>query len=116
MTTVEDPVRVAVPSTVARWLARLCTLATRAHEWQQADIDSAREVLGDGCGRVVVCALAERLARPATASPGWAVLALPARLADGDLQRAAARLLAAPGRPFDSIPHTAYERGSSRCV
>jgi hypothetical protein len=63
-------VRVAVPSTVAQRLARLCTLATRAHEWQQSNIDSAREVLGDGCGRILVCALAERLARSATASPG----------------------------------------------
>jgi Taurine catabolism dioxygenase TauD, TfdA family len=103
MTTLEDPVRVAAPSTVALRLAQRCTLATHAHEWQQANIDAAREVLGDGCGRVVVGALAERLARSASAAPGWAVLALPARLTDEELQRAAAGLLAALGRPFNSI-------------
>jgi alpha-ketoglutarate-dependent taurine dioxygenase len=103
VTTIEDPVRVAVPSTVALQLAQNCTLATEGHEWSRANTDAAREVLSRGFGPVAVRALAERVAAGPDSAPGWAVLALPARLTDEQLQRAAAGLLAALGQPFNSI-------------
>jgi hypothetical protein len=107
VTTIEDPVRVAVPSAVALQLAQNCTLAADGHEWSRANVEAAREVLASGYGPVVVRALAERVARGPDSAPGWVVLALPARLTDEQLRRAAAGLLAALGRPFNSIDQDA---------
>jgi hypothetical protein len=103
VTTIEDPVRVAVPSAVAQQLAHNCTLATNGHAWTSANIEAARAVLSNGYGQVLTRALTERLGRRPDSAPGWAVLALPARLDDDELRCVAAGLLAALGQPFNSI-------------
>lgn len=100
--TIEDPVQVIVPHTVAARLAEVCTLDMDGHRWSQVNVHAARTVLA-GEGRPVLDVLAERVARTPVSAPGWVVLALPDRLADEELQRAAAGVLAALGQPFYSI-------------
>ncbi|MGH3801598.1 MAG: TauD/TfdA family dioxygenase [Pseudonocardiaceae bacterium] len=102
MITIEDPVATMVPHAVATRLVEVCTLGMEGHRWSQVNVDAARTVLV-GEGHAVVDVLAERVARTPGAAPGWVVLALPDRLADEELRRAAAGVLAALGRPFYSI-------------
>jgi hypothetical protein len=52
---------------------------------------------------MVIDVLAHRVSRGTLTASGWVVLALPAMLDDEELQVAAAGLLAAVGRPFNSI-------------
>jgi TfdA family taurine catabolism dioxygenase TauD len=103
VTTINDPMCISVPVALARRLARGCTLATDGHEWEQSNVDVSREVLSAGVGPMVVRAMARRLARAAGSSPGWVVLTLPAYLDHDQLRRVSAGLLAALGRPFNSI-------------
>jgi alpha-ketoglutarate-dependent taurine dioxygenase len=99
----EDPVRIVVPRSQALALARACTLQMREHRWSEGNVAAARAVLAGDGGAVLLDALRRRLDRSGPAVPGWAVLALPARLGDEELQRAAAGVLAAVGTPFFSI-------------
>ncbi|MGW3619124.1 TauD/TfdA family dioxygenase [Micromonospora arida] len=98
-----DPVRVVVPSALARRLAQVCTLKMDGHRWAAANVVAARQVLEAPDARAVLDALRRRLARAVPTAPGWAVVALPERLGDEEVKRAAAGLLAALGRPFFSI-------------
>lgn len=102
MITIEDPVAAIVPQVVAARLAELCTLEMDGHRWSQVNVDAARRVLASE-GHGVADVLGERVARTPGSAPGWVVLALPDGLADEGLQRAAAGVLAALGRPFYSI-------------
>lgn len=102
MITIGDPVAVIVPHAVAARLAEVCTLEMDRHRWIRVNVDAARKVLADE-GRGVTDALTERVARTPGSSPGWVVLALPDGLEDEGLQRVAAGVLAALGRPFYSI-------------
>ena len=97
-----DPVRIVVPRTLAAALAGACTAQMDGHRWAAPNVAAARTVLGSGA-EVVLAALADRLGRRTVPTPGWAVLALPARLGNEDLQLAAAGVLAALGRPFFSV-------------
>jgi len=102
MVRTEDPVRIVVPGAQALALARDCTLEVDGHRWSEANVAAARAVLAAEGGCVLLDALRRRLDR-SIPSAGWAVLALPARLEDEQLQRAAAGVLAALGTPFFSI-------------
>ena len=102
MVRTEDPVRIVVPGAQALALARACTLEVDGHRWSEANVAAARAVLAAEGGSVLLDALRRRLDR-SIPSAGWAVLALPARLEDEQLQRAAAGILAALGTPFFSI-------------
>jgi hypothetical protein len=108
MARLEDPVRVVVPGALAKALAEACTLEMDGHVWAAANLAAARGVLAGPGARALVQALARRLGRCEDA-PGWAVLALPARLTDEELQAAAAGVLAAVGSPFYSV-----EQGGGR--
>jgi alpha-ketoglutarate-dependent taurine dioxygenase len=103
LTRLEDPVRVVLPTALAAALAQACTTQMDEHRWTAANVAAARRVLTGGSAQVLLEALAGRLDRARPSSPGWAVLALPARLADEELQVAAAGVLAALGTPFFSI-------------
>jgi len=89
LTRLEDPVRVVLPTALAAALARACTTQMDEHRWTAANVAAARRVLTGGSAQVLLEALARRLGRARPSSPGWAVLALPARLADEELQVAA---------------------------
>jgi len=88
---------------LAERLAQRCTLQMTDHQWATANVAAARQVLAEPAGQATLDALASRLARTAATGPGWAVVALPERMGDEDLQQAAAGLLAVLGRPFFSI-------------
>ncbi|MER5358559.1 TauD/TfdA family dioxygenase [Streptomyces sp. NPDC002785] len=100
---VEDPVRLVLPRTLAVALAAACTTQMEEHRWSAGNVAAARRVLTGGGAEVLLGALAERLDRSRPSSPGWALLALPAALEDGELQVAAAGVLAVVGCPFFSI-------------
>lgn len=99
---------ITVPAAVARRLASRCDTTMAGHQWSEDNVAAARDVLAGPDGNPMVTRLATRLARHIPNSPGWAVLALPPELNDSVLQRAAAGLLAAIGRPFFSIPRAAW--------
>ena len=99
----EDPVRVVLPTALAAALARACTTQMDGHRWTAANVAAARRVLAGGSAQALAEALTWRLGRGRPSSPGWVVLALPARLADEELQAAAGGVLAALGTPFFSI-------------
>ncbi|MEV5204966.1 TauD/TfdA family dioxygenase [Streptomyces sp. NPDC053720] len=60
-------------------------------------------MLTGGGAQMPLSALARRLDRSDPSSAGWALLALPAALGNEELQVVAAGVLAALGRPFNSI-------------
>jgi alpha-ketoglutarate-dependent taurine dioxygenase len=99
----EDPVRIVVPTALATAVTQACTREMTEHRWSAANVSAARTVLTSSRGQALLAALTERLQRAHPTSPGWAVLALPARLRDEELQVAAAGVLAALGTPFYSI-------------
>lgn len=99
----EDLVRVVVPSMLARRLARVCTLEMDGHRWAGPNVSAARQVLDAPDALAVLDAIRRQLARAVSTAPGWAVIALPERLGDEELKRAAAGLLATLGQPFFSI-------------
>jgi Taurine catabolism dioxygenase TauD, TfdA family len=103
MVRTEDPVRIVVPRSQAVALAQACTLEMAEHRWTDANVAAARAVLAGDGGAVLLGALRRRLGRSGPPVPGWAVLALPARLGDDELLRAASGVLAALGTPFYSI-------------
>ncbi|MFB9833952.1 TauD/TfdA family dioxygenase [Actinoallomurus acaciae] len=94
---------ISVPGAISAQLAGVCSLATEGHRWSAGNVAAARRVLADEQSRTLIDALTERVSRRVGSAPGWAVLELPDRLGDEDLQRAAAGVLAALGRPFFSI-------------
>jgi hypothetical protein len=94
---------IPVPGAISAHLASVCSLATEGHQWSAGNVTAARRALADDQNRVLISALTERVSRRAGSVPGWAVLELPGSLGDEDLQRAAAGVLAALGRPFFSI-------------
>ncbi|NMO50693.1 TauD/TfdA family dioxygenase [Actinoplanes sp. TBRC 11911] len=75
----------------------------QGYQWAAANVAAARSVLSENAAGSVVAELGRRLARSAASTPGWAIVALPDRLGDEDLQRAAAGVLSLLGRPFYSI-------------
>jgi hypothetical protein len=85
-----------VPLNTARRFAASCTPAMDDHRWSRTNTELARRELT----RVLhlVSALADRMRHS-----GWVVVDLPAELDDEELRRAAAAVLAAFGRPFNSI-------------
>jgi hypothetical protein len=91
-----------IPRELAEELASACSLVMDGHQLSGEDVAAAREILADPAGRNVAARLSA-LAGRRQEGPGWAVLRMPARLDDGQLQRAGAGLLAALGRPFFSI-------------
>lgn len=103
MTPLADPVRIVLPTTLATALTRACTQEMNGCRWSTANVGAARAVLTSGPGTALLSALHARLDRGSRTSAGWAVLALPARLSDEDLQVAAAAVLACLGTPFFSI-------------
>lgn len=103
MTRLEDPVRVVVPGALAKALAEACTLEMDGHVWAAPNVAAARAVLAGPGAQALVQTVARRLGRGGSDAPGWAVLALPARLGDEALQAAAAGVLAAVGTPFYSV-------------
>ena len=103
LTRLADPVRVVAPRALADALAGACTLDMDGHRWSAGNTAAARSVLACDGARGLLGALAERLDRAAGREPGWAVLALPARLGDEELQVAGAGVLAALGTPFYSV-------------
>jgi TfdA family taurine catabolism dioxygenase TauD len=103
MTPLEDPVRIMLPTTLATVLIQACTQEMDGCRWSAANVGAARAVLTRGPGQALLSALAARLDRGSPTSAGWAILALPARLSDEDLQVAAATVLAGLGTPFFSI-------------
>lgn len=103
MTQLVDPARVVLPGSLAAALAGACTAQMDGHQWSTANMAAARTVLaGDGAA-ALLDALARHLDRNDGDAPGWAVVALPARLGDEELMVAAAGVLAALGTPFFSI-------------
>ncbi|MGI5201604.1 TauD/TfdA family dioxygenase [Spirillospora sp. CA-108201] len=94
---------VPVPGALSAQLASVCSLATEGHQWSAENVAAARGVLAGEQSHVLITTLTARVSRRAGSTPGWAVLALPDTLGDEDLQRAAAGVLAALGRPFFSI-------------
>jgi alpha-ketoglutarate-dependent taurine dioxygenase len=103
LTRIADPVRVVMPRALADALAGACTLDLDGHRWSAGNTAAARSMLARDGARGLIGALAERLDRAAERGPGWAVLALPARLGDEELQVAAAGVLTALGTPFYSV-------------
>lgn len=97
-----------VPIAVADHLAARCSTTMTGHLWSTDNVRAAREVMSGPDAEDLVEWMADRLSRHPEASPGWAVLALPPEMNDADLQRAAAGVLAALGRPFFSIPSASW--------
>ena len=81
-----DPVRIVLPTTLAMALVQVCTEQMDEHRWSETNVVAARAVLTSDRGQALLRALSERLHRSRPTAPGWAILALPARLADEDLQ------------------------------
>ncbi|WP_331737233.1 TauD/TfdA family dioxygenase (plasmid) [Streptomyces sp. NBC_00984] len=98
-----DPVRVVLPRTLSVALAAACTMQMEGHRWSAQNVAAARTVLTGGGAQMLLSALAGRLDRGDPSSAGWALLALPATLANEELQVVAAGVLAALGSPFNSI-------------
>jgi hypothetical protein len=94
---------VPVPDAISARLASACSLATEGHQWSAGSVRAARRVLAGQQSRTLITALTRRVSRRVGSVPGWAALELPEGLSDEGLQRAAAGVLAALGRPFFSI-------------
>lgn len=106
MTRLVDPVRIVLPTTLTMALGQACTEQMDKHRWSETNLAAARTVLTSDRGQALLQALGERLQRSRPGAPGWAILALPARLSDEELQMAAAGVLASLGTPFFSVEPT----------